>query len=277
MVDKSGLGKLTLSGAAGSFAPIVFDVIEGPAAAASTHVFGSQMIAHVGSEGGLDLSADQAIALLDNYGIVALRADLTTSGPVMNNGLIGVIGSTDGNGTETMAATRTIVTAGFNGGSTGLVQLGGLTGNTANSLVIDQSGNSNYAGSFTGAGSLTKTGSGTLTLTGASNFTGGLAINGGTLDTTGGGTLADTLAVTVGAAGTYTVGTADIIGALTNGGHVTRPTASYSGNPCSCSIRAIMRPIGAGSIASRCNLRSSSSVRRLRINASRDQSANSLK
>ncbi|MBN8847439.1 MAG: phosphonate ABC transporter, permease protein PhnE, partial [Sphingomonas sp.] len=221
VVDKSGLGKLTLSGAAGSFAPIVFDVIEGPAAAASTHVFGSQMIAHVGSEGGLDLSADQAIALLDNYGIVALRADLTTSGPVMNNGLIGVIGSTDGNGTETMAATRTIVTAGFNGGSTGLVQLGGLTGNMANSLVIDQSGNSNYAGSFTGAGSLIKTGSGTLTLTGASNFTGGLAINGGTLDTTGGGTLADTLAVTVGAAGTYTVGTADIIGALTNGGHVT--------------------------------------------------------
>jgi autotransporter-associated beta strand protein len=115
-----------------------------------------------------------------------LGADLTAAGTVTNDGALVVTSS--GN---------TITTTGFGGASSGVVGLGGLDGTAINALTIDQSGNSTYAGVFTGAGSLVKQGAGTLTLTGASDFTGGLTVAAGTLDTTGGGTLADTLAIAV--------------------------------------------------------------------------------
>ena len=43
-------------------------------------------------------------------------------------------------------------------------------------------------------------------------------MNAGTLDTTGGGTLADTGAVKIASGATFTAGTADTIGAVTNSG-----------------------------------------------------------
>ena len=64
-------------------------------------------------------------------------------------------------------------------------------------------------------GSVIKDGDGTLTLTGGNTFSGGLTIQAGTLDTTGGGTLADDVPVVVNADARYIVGTADTIGDLT--------------------------------------------------------------
>ncbi len=155
-----------------------------------------------------------------NEGTFALAANLTSGGNVTNNGVLSVLGNIQGDSSEA-AATRTITTTGFDGSSGSFVNLGGANAQVANTLIIDQSGDSTYQGKFTGAGSLLKQSVGVLTLTGASTFTGGLTINGGSIDTTGGGTLADTLAVNVGAAGAYTVGTVDIIGSLTNSGLTT--------------------------------------------------------
>ncbi|MCG9077692.1 autotransporter-associated beta strand repeat-containing protein [Laribacter hongkongensis] len=85
-------------------------------------------------------------------------------------------------------------------------------------LTLDQTGDSTFAGRFTGTGSLTKTGAGALTLTGANTATGGLTVNAGTVDTTGGGTLADTGAITIQSGATFIAGTADTVGVVSNAG-----------------------------------------------------------
>jgi hypothetical protein len=144
-----------------------------------------------------------------------LGADLTAAGSVTNDGALVVRGDANG------AASRTISTTGFSGASSGVVGLGGADGMQANTLTINQSGNSIYAGSFTGAGSLVKDGAGTLDLTGNNSFTGGLIVAAGTLDTTGGGTLADTLAIAVDNGAALVMGTADVVGSITNGGTLT--------------------------------------------------------
>ncbi|WP_404711769.1 autotransporter-associated beta strand repeat-containing protein [Sphingomonas sp. MMS24-J13] len=213
VVNKAGAATLVLAGDAGSFAPAALNVQQGGVVASTANVLGQALVVKVLSDGGLGVSADQSIATLANDGTVALGADLTTSGGVTNNGVIVLTGEG--------AVIRTIHTPTFAGASSGQVLLGGADGTVANTLVIDQSGNSTYAGTFSGAGSLTKTGAGTLNLTGASSFTGGLAVNAGTLDTTGGGTLADTLAVTVAQGAAYTVGTADVVGSIQNAGTLT--------------------------------------------------------
>jgi autotransporter-associated beta strand protein len=205
-VQKSGTAILTLVGETGSFAPSIVTVFEGGLTAQSDHVFASALVANVAPEGTLTFNADQAIASLYNEGRTELAANLSTSDLVTNQGVLAVLGT---------GATRTIRTFGFQGNASGLVDLG------ANALVIDQSGDSIYAGTVTGAGRLTKQGLGKLTLTGASSFTGPLAISAGELDTTGGGTLADTLAVTVDAGASYVVGTNDLIGSVANAGTLT--------------------------------------------------------
>ncbi|AJP71303.1 hypothetical protein TS85_05130 [Sphingomonas hengshuiensis] len=144
-----------------------------------------------------------------------LGADLTSAGVVTNDGTLVVVG--DGSS----AAAHTITTAGFGGAGTGVVALGGLDGTVANTLTIDQSGDSMYAGIFTGAGSLVKAGAGTLSLTGASTFAGGLSVTAGTVDTTGGGTLADTLAITVAQGASLVMGTNDLVGSIANAGTLT--------------------------------------------------------
>ena len=156
---------------------------------------------------------------VSNEGTFALAANLTAGANVTNNGVLSVLGNLQQSGEA--AATRTITTTGFDGGIGSIVNLGGADTTVANTLIINQTGDSVYQGQFTGAGSLLKQSVGTLTLTGASTFTGGLTINGGAIDTTGGGTLADTLAVNVGAAGAYNVGAVDTIRSLTNSGLTT--------------------------------------------------------
>ncbi|MBJ6123313.1 autotransporter-associated beta strand repeat-containing protein [Sphingomonas sp. BT553] len=174
--------------------------------AVAGNVANANDVAH-GRTGTVLMNADMTAASLVNDGAWSMNGNLTTTGPTINNALIAVQGN------------RTLHTTGLSGSIDGVLALGGAS--TPATLTIDQSGNSTYQGVVTGAGSIAKTGAGTLTLTGASDFTGGLAINAGTLDTTGGGKLADTLHVAVAAGAGYVVGTADMVRSITNAGTLT--------------------------------------------------------
>ncbi|MCW2363950.1 MULTISPECIES: autotransporter-associated beta strand repeat-containing protein [Sphingobium] len=173
----------------------------------------------IANSGTLMMSNDVNAASVDNSSVLAMQADLTTAGTLNNDGLLFVVGSTP-EATEG-AVTRKIVTAGLTGGDESVIQLGGLTGTVGNVLILDQSGNSSHAGAITGAGALTKQGAGKLALTGVSDFTGPLTIEAGEIDTTGGGTLANTLAVSVSENATFTLGTDDVITSISNAGTLT--------------------------------------------------------
>lgn len=151
-------------------------------------------------------------------GVVYLAGNVNTASTFTNDGRLVVVGNvTDG---VELAAIRRILTTGFKD-PTGVVELGGLNGLTLNTLVVEQSGNSLYSGTIVGPGSFVKAGAGTLTLTGANTFTGGLTIEAGGIDTTGGGTFADTLDATVASGASFIVGTADEVRSITNRGSLT--------------------------------------------------------
>ena len=150
-----------------------------------------------------------------NDGRWSLGGDMTAA-QIVQNGTLTLAGPLV-DGVEAATA-RTIHVGRFDGGATGVVALGGTSGATVHTLTLDQSGAGTYAGAFQGAGNLVKTGAGTLTLTGANGFTGGLKVSGGTIDTTGGGTFADSLAVTIDAPAKLVIGTDDRIGTLANAG-----------------------------------------------------------
>ncbi|MFT3977960.1 MAG: autotransporter-associated beta strand repeat-containing protein, partial [Sphingomonas bacterium] len=156
-----------------------------------------------------------AAASVNNAGLWTLGGTLTAP-DVVQDGFLAVMGDI-GAASET-AATRTIHMASFSGGANGIVGLGGVSGTVANTLVIDQSGDSLYSGIFDGAGNLVKSGAGTLNLTGANSFTGALTVADGGLDTTGGGTFADAVAIGVDAPAVFTIGADNAIAALSNAG-----------------------------------------------------------
>ncbi|MDR6134540.1 autotransporter-associated beta strand protein, partial [Sphingomonas sp. SORGH_AS802] len=157
-----------------------------------------------------------------NDGRWSLGGDMTAA-QLVQNGMLTLTGPL-ANGVE-VASARTIKVARFGGAATGVVSLGGASGTTVHSLTLDQSDAGLYAGTFQGAGNLIKTGAGALTLTGKNGFTGTLKVSGGTIDTTGGGTFADSLVVTVDAPAALVIGTDDMIGTLANAG-ATRITAA---------------------------------------------------
>ncbi len=201
---KTGAAALTLGGAANSIAPTSLTVAQGQVTAANAGIFGNALMVGVAGTGTLSVQGDQSIATLVNEGLVALNADLTTTSGTVNDGRVAVTGN------------RTLHTSTFAGNAGGVVTLADQS-----SLTLDQSGASTYAGVVTGAGMLTKAGAGTLTLTGAHGFTGRFTIAAGNVDTTGGGTFADTLDVTVAQGAGYTVGTADMVRSVTNAGTLT--------------------------------------------------------
>ncbi|MDE2355114.1 MAG: autotransporter-associated beta strand repeat-containing protein, partial [Alphaproteobacteria bacterium] len=147
--------------------------------------------------GQLDQFGNMSAASAVNNGAWYLTGNLTASGAVTNNGTLVVVGVIpSGSSVDATAATRTLTTSGFAGGANGVVQLGGINGTVANTLVINQSGASTYNGVFEGAGGLTKQGAGALSLGGASSFTGPVLISGGTLALVGAGSIADASNVT---------------------------------------------------------------------------------
>lgn len=149
----------------------------------------------------------------DALGEMRLGGDVVTGEFFENNGLLVVL-SDEVNGINE-SATRKITTSGFWGD--GLVVLEDPK-TVTNSLIIDQSDNSTFSGSFIGGGALTKTGAGVLTLTGDSSFTGGLNINAGGITTAAAGTLADTLDIMVASGANFTVGYDDEVRSITNAG-----------------------------------------------------------
>ncbi|WP_204274740.1 autotransporter-associated beta strand repeat-containing protein, partial [Enterobacter hormaechei] len=88
----------------------------------------------------------------------------------------------------------------------------------ANSIEVGGATNGTFSGSIAGTGGLTKVGAGIETLTGANTYTGGTFINACTLAIGPGGSLADSGAVTLSAAGTgfdiSTAGASQTIGSL---------------------------------------------------------------
>lgn len=79
-------------------------------------------------------------------------------------------------------------------------------------LTVNQSGNSEYNGSLTGAVSLVKTGTGTLTLSGTNALFGAVAVSNGTLLVNGTGTLGEnTPAIVVGGTGTLILSNSAVI------------------------------------------------------------------
>lgn len=148
-------------------------------------------------------------------GTVYLAGNITAGSTVTNDGLMVVVGNITNDAER--AAVRKIITAGFQD-PTGVVDLGGLNGKTANTLVVDQSGISTYSGKIVGPGFFEKQGQGTLYLTGANTFTGGLTVTAGTVNTTGGGTFADTMDASIARGAQLILGTKDTLRSVTNAG-----------------------------------------------------------
>lgn len=148
-------------------------------------------------------------------GTVYLSGNVTAGSTFTNDGLMVVVGNIT-NDVE-RAAVRKIITDGFQD-PTGVVDLGGLSGKVANTLVVDQAGNSTYSGKIVGPGFFEKLGQGTLNLTGANTFTGGLTVSAGTVDMTGGGTLADTMDATIARGAKLILGTKDVLRSVVNAG-----------------------------------------------------------
>ncbi|MBR2575377.1 MAG: autotransporter-associated beta strand repeat-containing protein [Loktanella sp.] len=121
--------------------------------------------------GTVNINANQTVASVDNKaeatvddgdGQINLRANITATGEFKNDGVVNVVDED-----------RVLDVATLTGG-------GAFNGN-ANTLTIDQSGTSTYAGSITGVDDFVKTGAGTLTLTGANAYAGFGRVQAGTL------------------------------------------------------------------------------------------------
>ncbi|WP_194266237.1 autotransporter-associated beta strand repeat-containing protein [Dechloromonas sp. H13] len=104
---------------------------------------------------------------------------------------------------------------------------GGATGGNvtlgANTLTVNQSGSTVYAGLMSGTGGLTKIGAGTLQLSHANTYTGTTNIQAGTLAIGGSENIADASTVNVASGATFDLrGFNETIDALTGGGAVTK-------------------------------------------------------
>ncbi|PJE28677.1 hypothetical protein CVM39_09365 [Pseudooceanicola antarcticus] len=169
----------------------------------------SDTVGVVTNGGILNTNDDLTVASLDNEssGVFNMRANLTSTGNVNNDGTVNVEGS------------RRIETTGDTSGLTGAGTIN-LTLAAAD-LTVDQLGDTTFAGNITGAGSFNKEGTGVLTFTGAHSYTGGTVVREGTLDTTGGGTLADTGYIGIAEGATFIAGTVDTVGGVENRGTYT--------------------------------------------------------
>jgi autotransporter-associated beta strand protein len=217
-LTKTGQAKLILTEAQSFAGPLT--ISDGAIETTERAVMADSVDVIVGAGGTYIIGVADKVNSVTNNGAnsVYLNADLTTTKQFVNNGRL-VVGS-EYLGRENdvdLLAPRSLTTAGLAGAETGLIRIdqGGVT------FRLIQSGDSSYAGSIAGAGSVEKLGLGTIFLTGANTFTGGLTVTEGTVNTTGGGTLSDLGAISVGRKGTFLAGSNDTVGVITNQGVLT--------------------------------------------------------
>ena len=190
-IDTAGGGTLSDTGA--------LTILSGATFKANT----ADTVGAVSNTGTYDINTNQSVASLQNTvgGVSNLQANLTAAATVTNNGSVNVTGQ------------RLLSTTGL-AGSTSSAQLTVGTSSNTDSLSLNQSGNSTYAGQINGTGSFIKTGAGTLTLSGnagAVNLGNQLVINAGTVSLTTANILASTMNVQVNSS---TVGNVTTTGTL---------------------------------------------------------------
>jgi autotransporter-associated beta strand protein len=165
------------------------------------------------------LSNMTGVTTFDNNAgaITNLSANLSAD-QLIQNGAFDVIGDRANND-----RTLTLSTGLSGSGAINLIKVNfddsQLPASIESGLIINQSGNTTYAGTIGGGGIVTKSGSGELSLTGDSAFDGGLAISAGTL-THSGGSLSNNLAISVASGARFNARQADTYGSLSvaNGG-----------------------------------------------------------
>jgi len=250
-LTKSGTGTLTLG------APQTFT---GDTRIAAGKLAVSNPIALALSTVDMNASDSGAITFESNSNIGGLKGsrDLANGGKTLTVGFndqsttySGVLSGTGGlikNGAGTLALTGNNTYSGLTTVSAGTLSIGdgGTTGSIASAVVdlskggklaFNRSDASTYAGSITGAGSLTKLGGGMLTLTGSSNFEGGTTVSAGTLVLGSGNAVSSTARVTVASGATLQattpirIGYLDSLGTVTGSNNLTATlTVTRSGN-----------------------------------------------
>ncbi len=172
------------------------------------------------NRGQVTMNAAQTVASLKNEGGATsqLNANLNSQSTIVNavGGLlnqqadIAAVGTLANDGNIVVSGARNITTAGLSGASSGKVELA----NATDTLTLNQSGESTYAGTLTGAGALTKTGAGTLTLNGAAgsvDLSRGLVIEQGTIALDGANILSASQGVTVARGNNGVFGTLSLV------------------------------------------------------------------
>jgi fibronectin-binding autotransporter adhesin len=175
-----GGGSLTLSGTAANTYNGATTVGDGSLILAKTA--GTNAVAGPLTIGDGSGSASSAVVQLTNANQIADTAAVT----LLADGRLNLAGRNETVGSVDSAATAANIQLGA-----GTLTTGGSNASTS------------FAGVIAGTGGLTKAGTGTFTLTGANTYTGATTISQGTLRLGGAGVLADTTAVTVGAAGVF--------------------------------------------------------------------------
>ncbi len=271
-LQKSGAGSLVLGGSNEYTGTTT--VSAGTLGVAGDSNLGSAAIA-VDSGAKLAISGagtiDNAFTLTGNATIEA-TANTTLSGAVggggnlvkAGNGTLTLSGANTYAGTTTVGGGSLSVASDSNLGS-GNVDLAtgtklAITGATlidnaialTGNATIEATANVTLSGELGGAGSLTKAGSGKLTLSGTNTHTGAVAVDAGTLALSGGSSLGNNSAVTVGTGATLALeGGGETIGSLAGTGNVSlgykltlggdNTSTAFSGNISSTNTSGIQK------------------------------------
>ncbi|SBS30740.1 Cadherin domain protein [Marinomonas spartinae] len=120
----------------------------------------------------------------------------------------------------------------------------------ANTLTVNQTNSSSFAGVMSGTGGLIKTGAGTLALSGANTYTGDTTISSGEVFASGGSAIADNSAVTVAAGATFelSTSTSETIGSIAGAGSIAANggTLTVGGNNTSTTFSGVFSAGSAG-------------------------------
>jgi len=168
---------------------------------------------NVSNAGGISQTGNMAVSgslTNTNTGVMVQTGNTEVTGTITNNGYWRF-------GQDATIKANNLL------GTTGVFCLSDTTdqncsGGNAKKLSLDLGTSSTFDGVFTGKGGLEKLGDATLKLTAAQSFEGELAINGGTLETSGNATLHNAVNVVVGTGGTFILGVDDTVNKVTNNG-----------------------------------------------------------